>query len=231
LRLPPNLRQPTSQRIPSRFDSKDPSRRAGKPPSPSHAGTVGRSEDRRNRAKPTPVRRNAAPLFGQAALDRHSAFRPTRRALAHRDCRHGNPNQRSTSLPTHPEGKWPTLLLRPPTSNGALSWPRMVASARHRRILTALAIGDLLWEVVGESHFTQYNERTGKEIRVQRDILEAMENVGWIHRVTHEPSAHRLDFWEIAPLGRQILGRPATSKKGADSRPLDRTERHASPRL
>ena len=86
-------------------------------------------------------------------------------------------------------------------------------TARHQRILTSLRQGDLLWEVPGQPYFTQYNERTGKHARVHLSVLEAMEEAGWIRRVSEEPSAHKLDFWQVTPEGRHVAGQFPVERK------------------
>ncbi len=87
-------------------------------------------------------------------------------------------------------------------------------TVRRQRILTSLEHGDLLWEVPTEPYFTQFNERTGKQTRVHQDVLEDMEESGWIQRTSQDVSAHKLDFFEITPDGRLLLQELAHSKKG-----------------
>ncbi len=90
-------------------------------------------------------------------------------------------------------------------------------SARNRRILTGLAHEDLLWEVPGQPYFTQFNERTGKQVRVRVEALEQMEQMGLIRRQRQTRSAHKLDFWEITAQGRELVGRFAADRKMASS--------------
>jgi hypothetical protein len=78
-------------------------------------------------------------------------------------------------------------------------------NARHRRILNGLSHDDLLWEVPGQPYFTQFNERTGKQTRVRLEILDQMEEAGWIRRQRQSLAAHKLDFWEITNQGREAL--------------------------
>jgi predicted transcriptional regulator len=100
-------------------------------------------------------------------------------------------------------------------------------SARNRRILTGLAHEDLLWEVPGQPYFTQFNERTGKQVRVRLETLEQMEQMGLIRRQRQTRSAHKLDFWEITAQGRELVSRFASDRKMASS---DRPAASASPR-
>jgi DNA-binding HxlR family transcriptional regulator len=90
-------------------------------------------------------------------------------------------------------------------------------SARHRRILTGLSHEDLLWEVPGQLYFTQYNERTGKQARVRVDTLEQLEQQGLIRRQRQSQSAHKLDFFEITPQGREVVKTFAADRKSASS--------------
>jgi|SRR5579871_598764 len=90
-------------------------------------------------------------------------------------------------------------------------------TARHRRILSGLSHDDLLWEVPGQPYFTQFNERTGKQIRVRVETLEQMEELGLIRRNRQSQSAHKLDFWEITALGRETLQMFAADRKTASS--------------
>lgn len=90
-------------------------------------------------------------------------------------------------------------------------------NARHRRILSSLSHDDLLWEVPGQPYFTQFNERTEKQIRVRVDILEQLEALGLIRRQRQSQSAHKLDFWEITAHGREVVRDFAASRKTATS--------------
>jgi hypothetical protein len=90
-------------------------------------------------------------------------------------------------------------------------------SARHRRILSGLSHEDLLWEIPGQPYFTQFNERTGKQTRVRIDTLEQMEQLGLIRRCRQSLAAHKLDFWEITPQGREALSLSSADRKTASS--------------
>ena len=100
-------------------------------------------------------------------------------------------------------------------------------TARHRRILSSLSHDDLLWEVPGQPYFTQFNERTGKQVRVHVDVLEQMERLGLIRRYRQSQSAHKLDFWEITAQGREALRLFTSDRKTAIS---DRPAPSAMPR-
>lgn len=80
-----------------------------------------------------------------------------------------------------------------------------ISGTRHLRILTRLRAGDLVWEVVGETYCTQYDESTGKQIRIARDVVDAMERSGWLCSVRQAPAAHKLDSWDITESGRGLL--------------------------
>ncbi len=91
---------------------------------------------------------------------------------------------------------------------------RRLPTIRHQRILAGLHTGDLLWEVPAQPYFTQYNERTGRQNRVHNDVLVEMERFGWIQRVSQDPSAHKLDFWEITREGCTLMEAFLLHKKG-----------------
>jgi hypothetical protein len=76
---------------------------------------------------------------------------------------------------------------------------------RQRRLLMRLAAGDLLWEVPGEKYFTQYNERTGRQIHVHPPVLEPLESAHLVRRHRQPETDHKLDFWEITEQGRAVL--------------------------
>lgn len=88
-------------------------------------------------------------------------------------------------------------------------------SARQLRLLTGLARGNLIWEVPGKPHFTQFDEHTGRESRrVLAGELLAMEQKGWVRRP--EPQEQRLLYWEITAKGRRVIG---TTQVQTASRP------------
>ena len=88
-------------------------------------------------------------------------------------------------------------------------------SSRQRRILSGLARGDLIWEVPDKSYFTQFNEATGRNGRLQLDELLQMQESGWIRRVSE--GANRLDHWEITEEGRNVVLSVATRRRGSTS--------------
>jgi hypothetical protein len=85
-----------------------------------------------------------------------------------------------------------------------------------------LVAGDLLWEVAGEKYFTQFNEKTDRQLRVHPPALQPLESASLIHLRHHPAADHKLDFWDITDQGRAAL---------AESAPLPRksptTERGA----
>jgi len=96
-------------------------------------------------------------------------------------------------------------------------------NARHRRILTRLSCGDFLWEIPGQLYFAQYNDRTGRQIRVHLGTLEQMESLGLIERVRQVPSDHKLDFWQITDQGRQFLAAGQSNRDSSHVLPVRRT--------
>jgi hypothetical protein len=82
----------------------------------------------------------------------------------------------------------------------------MVITALQKRILNALLRDDLIWEVAGADYFTQFNEKTGKQVRIRPAELESMHVLGWIERVWHDPASHKLDYWQLTPAGRAAAG-------------------------
>jgi hypothetical protein len=68
-----------------------------------------------------------------------------------------------------------------------------------------LAADDLLWEVLGEKYFTQFNEKTGRQIHVHPPVLEPLESAHFLRRHHQPETEHKLDFWEITDQGRAAL--------------------------
>ena len=72
---------------------------------------------------------------------------------------------------------------------------------RQRQILLRLAGGDLVWEVAGENYFTQFNERTDKQIHIRQPVMLPLESAQLVRRHHQPESAHKLDYWEITEEG------------------------------
>ncbi len=81
----------------------------------------------------------------------------------------------------------------------------VLPDSRQSRILASLETGDFIWEVNGESYFTQFNDRSGRQSRVRRQEIEALDEQGWILRIRHDPAARRLDYYDITDGGREAL--------------------------
>jgi hypothetical protein len=76
-------------------------------------------------------------------------------------------------------------------------------NARQRRILSGILRGDPVFEVPQQTWFTQFNENSGRQIRITLDELEAMRDRGWVVRVS--AGAQRCDHWEITQEGREAV--------------------------
>lgn len=76
---------------------------------------------------------------------------------------------------------------------------------RQRRILLRLAAGDFLWEVAGEKYFTQFNEKTSRQLRVHLPALQPLVSANLIHLQRRPEAEHRLDYWDISEQGREVL--------------------------
>jgi hypothetical protein len=68
-----------------------------------------------------------------------------------------------------------------------------------------LATGDLLWEVPGEGYFTQFNERTERQIHVHPPVLEPLESAHLVRLHRQPETEHKLDCWQITDQGRAAL--------------------------
>jgi hypothetical protein len=75
---------------------------------------------------------------------------------------------------------------------------------RQRRILAILANGDLIWEISRSTRWTLFNPRTAKDLLLTSREVADMDVAGWIQRNDNREE-HRLDSWEISPLGRETL--------------------------
>jgi hypothetical protein len=58
-----------------------------------------------------------------------------------------------------------------------------IPTAEQKRILRLMLSDDLIWEVLGKSHRSIYNERLGRPQRIPASLVEAMEQQGWIRRL------------------------------------------------
>ena len=74
----------------------------------------------------------------------------------------------------------------------------MEPTARQRRILANLKDSNLIWEVVGQKFFLQFDNRTEREIRIRPGQLDEMSNLGWIRLVQSPKAEQRLDRYELA---------------------------------
>ena len=83
-------------------------------------------------------------------------------------------------------------------------------TGRQSRILRNLVARNLIWEAVGRKYFTQYDDITGKEIRIPCTELKHMETCGWIKLIHPPRAAQRLDRYEITPPGASLV---ATAEK------------------
>jgi hypothetical protein len=81
---------------------------------------------------------------------------------------------------------------------------RIAPNLRQRRILAILADGDLIWEISRSTRWTLFNPRTAKDLLLTSREVADMDVAGWIQRNDNREE-HRLDSWEISPLGRETL--------------------------
>ena len=87
-----------------------------------------------------------------------------------------------------------------------------IPTAQQKRILRLMLNDDLIWEVVGKSHRSLYNEKLGRPQRVPAALVEDMEQQGWIRRLPN-PDATRLDGWELTEQGRELVAYLKTAGK------------------
>ena len=90
----------------------------------------------------------------------------------------------------------------------------MTLTSRQLRILMRLEDGDLLWEVPGEEYVSQYNERTGRELHVNVDIVNSLEALGLVRRVSAEG---KLDCWQLTAQCRESIGGAERAAKRSKS--------------
>jgi hypothetical protein len=72
---------------------------------------------------------------------------------------------------------------------------------RELRILRNLMDKNAIWEKVGHEYFVQFDEQSGKELRIAPDELKHLTTCGWIRLVRPPRSAQRLDFYELTDEG------------------------------
>jgi len=82
--------------------------------------------------------------------------------------------------------------------------------------------GDLVWEVLGKSYRSIYNEKRGRNQRVPPTVVEEMERLGWVRRMEN-PTGQRLEGWEPTDSGRALAAscqfQPPSRRKPASSLP------------
>jgi hypothetical protein len=94
------------------------------------------------------------------------------------------------------------------SKDATISLVPSVPTKRQLRILKNLMGNNGIWEKAGRKYFLQFDEHSGKEVRLKSDELHEMAAAGWIQPVRFPPSAQRLDRYEIAELG-LAFGRPS----------------------
>ncbi len=75
--------------------------------------------------------------------------------------------------------------------------PRLV------RILSWMGNGDHLFEVAGRTWWTVFDERLGRERRVQAAEVTELVRLGMIEKMAN-PFAQRLDAWDLTPQGQEV---------------------------
>jgi hypothetical protein len=70
--------------------------------------------------------------------------------------------------------------------------------------LVILADGDLIWEIAKSTKWTLFNPKTGKNLVLTALEVNDIAVAGWIQHKNNS-QGHRLDYWEISSLGRDIL--------------------------
>jgi len=83
---------------------------------------------------------------------------------------------------------------------------------QQRRILILMGHDNRIWEVVGKSYRSIYNDKLKRDQRVPDRLVQEMEQQGRIRRIDN-PSAQRLDGWELTGQGREAVTRFKTRKR------------------
>ena len=79
-----------------------------------------------------------------------------------------------------------------------------------------------IWEQIGHKYVVQFDDHTGKQLRIQPDELERMASAGWIRSVLFPRSAQRLNRYELADEGSAI---EHLSRRKAPQREIEIIER------
>jgi len=95
-------------------------------------------------------------------------------------------------------------------------------TSRELRILRNLMQKNAIWEEVGHKYLVQFDDPTGKQLRIQPDELERMAGAGWIRSVRFPRSAQRLNRYELAEAGSAI---EQLSRRKAPQREIEIIER------
>jgi len=88
-------------------------------------------------------------------------------------------------------------------------------TTQHKRILRLMLHDDLIWEVVGKSYRSIYNEKLGRQQRIPASIVQDMEQQSLIRRLNN-PDSCRLEGWELTEQGRALAAQLRT-RRGAKS--------------
>jgi hypothetical protein len=77
-------------------------------------------------------------------------------------------------------------------------------NSRELRILRNLSANNAIWEQIGREYFVQFDESTGKDIRIRANELERMSACGWIRLVRPPKAAQKLDHYELTAEGAAV---------------------------
>ena len=82
---------------------------------------------------------------------------------------------------------------------------------RQLRILHWMREGDQLFEVLGRAWRTVWDEKSGRDHRVQAGEVDDLIQLGLIQKIEN-PFPQRLDAWALTPMGQEVA-QATTSKR------------------
>ena len=102
-----------------------------------------------------------------------------------------------------------------PVSPIAESTTKQQLTPRQLRILHWMREGDQLFEVLGRAWRTVWEEKSGRDHRVQAGEVEELVRLGLIQKVEN-PFPQRLDAWALTPTGKEASQATASKQRHTD---------------
>ena len=103
-----------------------------------------------------------------------------------------------------------------PVSQIGESATKQRLTPRQIRILHWMREGDQLFEVLGRTWRTVWDEKSGRDHRVQAGEMEELVRLGLIQKIEN-PFPQRLDAWALTPVGQEAAQATASKRRHTGS--------------